>query len=317
MRWIVWTKGQVIALLMMLLGLTIGITALAVGGTPPEWQAVEAFAEENLFSANVVAENSQTAPEITEEVADSPQTLPELPADAAPTPTADRTLRVQVIRDTPVPAQGKSILIYHTHTWEAYAQVPEAPYEETEKWRSKDQQANVVAVGSALTASLRALGFTVVHDTTAFEPPNLSSAYTRSLAMLEERQARGESYDLYIDLHRDAYIKGAGIAQTVRIGGEDVARLMVLVGKGTGSSFAVKPDWEANYALAERITAELNRSCADLCRRISLKSGRFNQHIAPHCVLIECGNNMNTLEEVLRSVPYLAQAIASTLTEAP
>lgn len=317
MRWIVWTKGQVIALLMMLLGLTIGITALAVGGTPTALRTVAAYAEDNLFFSNVVGENEQDAPESTVEVEITPEPLPALAADAAPTPTADRTLRVQVIRDTPVPAQGKSILIYHTHTWEAYAQVPEAPYEETEKWRSKDQQANVVAVGAALTASLRALGFTVVHDTTAFEPPNLSSAYTRSLAMLEERQARGEAYDLYIDLHRDAYIKGAGIAQTVRIGGEDAARLMVLVGKGTGSSFAVKPDWEANYALAERITEGLNRSCADLCRRISLKSGRFNQHIAPHCVLIECGNNMNTLEEVLRSVPYLAQAIASALIDAP
>ena len=73
---------------------------------------------------------------------------------------------------------------------------------------------------------------------------------------------------------------------------------MMLIGKGTGDSFTVKPDWEANYALAERITEALNDIKEDFCRRISVKTGRFNQHVASNCVLIECGNNMNTLEEV-------------------
>ena len=81
-----------------------------------------------------------------------------------------------------------------------------------------DNRANVVAVGEALTASLRALGFQVVHDTTAFEPPKLSDAYTRSLSMLEARAAAGRrAVDLYIDLHRDAYVKNSGVAQTVTI----------------------------------------------------------------------------------------------------
>ena len=110
-------------------------------------------------------------------------------------------------------------------------------------------------------------------------------------------------------------MEGSGIAQTVNIGGEEVARLMMLIGKGTGDSFTVKPDWEANYALAERITEALNEIKEDFCRRISVKTGRFNQHVASNCVLIECGNNMNTLEEVLRSVPYLAQAIQQALEE--
>ena len=35
--------------------------------------------------------------------------------------------------------------------------------------------------------------------------------------------------------------------------------------------------------------------------------------IAPRCILIECGTNENTLEEVLCGIPYLAQAIAETL----
>lgn len=230
-------------------------------------------------------------------------------------PAPDRALRVEVIRDAPS-TEGNSprVLIYHTHTWEAYTQVDDARYEETETWRTKDNGANVVAVGAALANSLRALGCAVVHDSTAFEPPNLDTAYQRSLAMLEERTEKGERYDLYIDLHRDAISSQSTIKRTVNIGGMDVARFMVLVGKGTGSGFDVKPDWEANYAIAESITESLNAQCDSLARDIKVKTGRFNQHVAPQCVLIECGNNENTLQEVLAGIPYLAQAILDALS---
>ena len=225
----------------------------------------------------------------------------------------DRTFRMEVVRSKPEPSTTeKRILIYHSHTWEAYTQVEDALYVPTEKWRTMDNTANVVAVGKALAASLTAMGYTVVHDETAFEPPDLTNAYNRSLVMLEEREARGEKYDLYLDLHRDAFDSPSAIKQTVNIGGEEVARFMMLIGKGTGQTGAgydVKPDWEANYAVAEKLTAGLNGQCEQLCRDIKVKTGRFNQHVANACVLIECGNNHNTLEQVLRGVPYLAQAI--------
>lgn len=238
----------------------------------------------------------------------------------SPTPAAasalNTNLRVEVIRDTPqpTPAAGQRILIYHTHTWEAYTQVSDDRYEETEKWRTKDNAHNIVAVGAALANSLRALGYTVVHDTTAFEPPNLEDAYERSLAMLEQRQANGEVYDLYLDVHRDAISSQSTIKRTVSIGGEDVARFMVLVGKGSSSAYAQKPNWEANYEIAKLITSSLNKQCDMLARDIKLKTGRFNQHIADCCILLECGHNENTLEEVLCGVPYLAQAIADAMT---
>jgi len=188
-----------------------------------------------------------------------------------------------------------------------------ARYEETEKWRSKDNTVNMIAVGDALTAALEALGCEVVHDETAFEPPNLSTAYQRSLEMLEKRQEAGEQYDLYIDLHRDAVASASTIKRTVNVAGEDIARFMVLVGKGQG--YEVKPDWEANYAVAERLTRSLNGQVEGICRDIKVKTGRFNQHIAPCCVLIECGLNYNTLEQVLAGMPYLAQAVCDTLTQ--
>lgn len=236
---------------------------------------------------------------------------------ATPAPEEESVFQMEIIREAELPPAyvGKRVLIYHTHTYESYAQVESDRYQQTEKWRTTDSAYNVVAVGKALAANLRVLGMEVIHDTTAFEPPTLDDAYERSLAMLEERKAQGESYDLYIDLHRDAVASSSTIKRTVNIGGEDVARFMVLVGKGTTGGYAQKPNWEKNLLIAQRITDALNEQCDSLARNVKMKTGRFNQHIADACVLIECGMNTNTLAEVLSGVPYLAQAIATALNE--
>lgn len=216
------------------------------------------------------------------------------------------------VLDAPEPGR---VLIYHTHTYEAFEQTEER-YQETETWRTADEKHNMIRVGGELANLLRALGLDVTHDTTAFEPPVLSTAYTRSLDMLEKRLAAGEHYDLYIDLHRDAYAAGYGGGNTVSIGGTETAKLMLLIGKGegvTGQGYDVKPDWEANLAIAQAITDSLNSQAEGLCRDVHIKSGRFNQHIAPACILVEAGNNRNTLDEVLAAMPYLADAVAQAL----
>lgn len=205
------------------------------------------------------------------------------------------------------------VLIYHTHTWEAYEMTDAASYTPTETWRTMDERCNMVRVGEQLAQALTAQGFEVVHDTTAFEPPNLSSAYTRSLAMLEERLAAGEHYDYILDVHRDAYSGMWNGANGVVQDGEHMAYVMLLVGQGTGttgSGFDQRPDWPQNLALAEQITGELNVLVPGISREVKIKSGRFNQHVSTGALLIEVGNNMNTLEEALASCEVIAKSIA-------
>ncbi len=231
-------------------------------------------------------------------------------------PAETPAFSIEVIK-TEAP-QPKRVLIYHTHTYEAFEQAEGNRYQETERWRTADSAHNMIRVGEELTTLLRALGVEAVHDTTAFEPPVLSTAYTRSLAMLEKRIAAGETYDLYIDLHRDAYSASYGGGNTVSIGGADVAKLMLLIGKGegvTGQGYDVKPDWEKNLAIAQAITDDLNEQAEGICRDVHIKTGRFNQHVAPACVLVEAGNNKNTLKEVLAAMPYLADAVVKVLGE--
>ncbi len=273
---------------------TMAVLLLLPVAQKADWPARPVFAEDMSFTVEV-------AP------APSPEPTPE---------SEDTFLQVEVIRETepPSPWAGKRVLIYHTHTYEAYTQDPNDRYKETEKWRTEDAEHNVISVGRILTAQLRALGVEVVHDETAFEPPNMDDAYARSLAMLEDRAAMGETYDLYIDLHRDGIADTSTIRRTVNIGGEEVARFMVLIGKGTTGGYEDKPDWEANLQIAARITSSLNGQQDGLCRDVKVKTGRYNQHIAPRCVLIECGMNCNTLAQVVAGLPYLAQAIADALS---
>lgn len=253
------------------------------------------------------------APEATEKTAEvEPEDVPD---------QAD-TLRIQVLKDTPEPekeagARAPRVLIYHTHTWEAYEPTREGEYTPTERWRTKDEAHNVVRVGEVLAECLEEAGFWVVHERTAFEPPVLSTAYTRSLAMLEAYAQQGETFDYYIDLHRDAYSAGVYKENTVTgPDGQALARLMMLIGKGTGETggvgFDVKPDWEQNLLLANDLTERLNAQCEGLCGKVKIKTGRFNQHVSTNAILIEVGNNMNTLEEALASMPFLARALIAS-----
>ena len=213
-------------------------------------------------------------------------------------------------------ADKPRVLIYHTHTYEAFEQNPDDPYPECGKWRTQDSRYNIVRVGDALTKELEALGVEVVHDTTEHEPPKLGTAYLRSLKTLEGYAQRGEEFDMMIDLHRDAASSRNTNPSCVTANGTKYARLMVLIGNGEGSngnSFSIKPNWKENYKLAQAITEGLNAEIPGLCRDVMVKNGRYNQHMSESAVLIEVGHNKNTLEEAVNAAKPLAKVIAGLL----
>lgn len=213
--------------------------------------------------------------------------------------------------------ENPSILIYHTHTTEAYNPRGENPYTETDEWRTDDNSMNIVRVGEELARLLREeYGLNVLHDTTDHEPPKLGTAYVRSLETMEKYHEEYPSIDLFIDVHRDAYNLPEGETENddyVEINGEKVARAMFVVGTGegqTGAGFSEKPNYKENYALALSISEQLKEVDSRLARPIRVKTGRYNQHIPGRALLVEVGHNYNSLGEALRLIPYLAEAIA-------
>lgn len=221
--------------------------------------------------------------------------------------------RVEVIPDpsaSPVPADAKRILIYHTHTHEAYAQVEDDPYIALEAWRTLDTEHSVVHLGNLLAEELRGHGYIVVHDRTDHEQQDINSAYQRSLETL---RAYTEDFDLTIDLHRDAYAEG--LSPFLECDGERWAQLMLLVGRGDNRPEGERPDYEGNLYFAQKLTRSINVLQPGLCRNVTVKSGRYNQHIGRKAILVEVGHNLNTLEQAAASIPVLAEAIDEVLRE--
>lgn len=207
-----------------------------------------------------------------------------------------------------------TILIYHTHTTEAYYPSEANPYTASGAWRTKDNEKNVVAVGEALKTILETqYGFNVIHDTTDHEPPKLASAYDRSVVTMRRYHEQYPSIVLFLDLHRDAYSTDDAPTDYITINGVETARLMFVVGRG--DKYDEKPYFESDKKLAERISAYLASIDPKLARPVREKAGRYNQHVAPNCLLIEVGHNANTLEQALAAIPYLAEGIAVSFAE--
>jgi len=219
-----------------------------------------------------------------------------------------------------VGASGPQILIYHTHTLEAYRQIPSKEYVEAGAWRTEDFANSVVAVGEALAGELREYGFGVLHDTTNHEPPKLSTSYTRSLETMQQYANDYTTLSLYIDVHRDAYGDiESGSKDIVTINGEECARVMFVVGTGEGktsSGFGEKPNYESNYKLAHALTGELESMAKGFTRPIRVKSGRYNQHVSDMCLLIEVGHNANALVQAKNTAKYVALALSRIISPA-
>lgn len=229
----------------------------------------------------------------------------------ASNPSTGNPLQIEVIADKPHPtpfADTLRILIYHTHTHEAYEQVSNAPYTALEAWRTDDTEHSVVRVGALLRDELAKRGYFVMHDTTDHELNDINMAYVRALETLESYSM---TFDLVIDLHRDAYTEGLETALSDNE--NSYAQIMLLVGNGANFQGKDAPNYKNNLAFAQQLTSELNKCKNGIARNVTVKSGRYNQHIGKTSVLIEVGHNKNTLQEALNSVTFLADAIDHTL----
>lgn len=217
-----------------------------------------------------------------------------------------RELRPRMYELSHVP----TVLIYHTHATEAFLQTDDYTYEESAEWRTKDNEKNIVRVGEALKSELEALGFNVIHDTANVEPPEITSAYSRSLDVMKSY----EDVDIYIDVHRNAAEVGVS-GNTVDVGGKACAKMFFVVGTGVGTyegEYDIAPDWKANYILARSVQHNVSKHALGIMKPIRTKVGRHNQHMGL-CLLIEIGNNANTMQEAFNSVPYFAAALGEVI----
>ncbi len=205
---------------------------------------------------------------------------------------------------------GPKVLILHSHATESYTQTAQFSYHPSSAYRTLDTERNMVRVGQALKEALEQKGIGVIHDTTLHDYPSYNDAYIQSRETVQQWLAQYPSIHLVIDLHRDAAGDSAikQLSTATVIDSTETAQLMMVVGSNAGGR--QHPNWEANFALAAKLHAQLEKRFPGICRPISFRTERFNQDLSAGALLIEIGAAGDTLEEALAAVGFLAEGIS-------
>ena len=203
--------------------------------------------------------------------------------------------------------EAPAVLILHTHGSESY--VNTEGYVESSDYRTLDEAYNMISVGEHLAACLEAVGIRVIHDRTAYDYPSYSGSYNQARAALQRHLEENPSICLVLDVHRDAMADSSGqqLGYTCQTEAGTAAQLMLVAGTDAGG--LEFPNWQENLALAVKLQAVLKTECADICRPISLRTGRYNQDVFPNMLLVEVGAAGNTRQEALLAVEVLARGL--------
>ena len=203
----------------------------------------------------------------------------------------------------------KKILIYHTHSSESYTSSEKFKYTATGNFRTTDIKYNVVRVGTELTKYMEHYGYNVIHDTTIYDK-SYSASYDRSLSGVAKLLEKNEDTDILFDIHRDA-IGDSSYAPIVKIGEEEAAQLMFVIGSNGGGS--KHDNWNENLKLAIKIQKKANELYPGLFKPIVLRDSRYNQQLATGASIIEVGATGNTMEQCLASMKYLSKVLSEVL----
>ncbi len=209
------------------------------------------------------------------------------------------------------------VLIYHTHTSEAYKPSKAYNYTPTDVDRTIDPRYTVVRVGAELKNELESkYDIKSVHITTFHDYPEYTPAYSRSLKSARDAIAKHPSIKVIVDVHRDAFRmrnsiekQNARALSVLNIDGLDVAKILLVWGSDA-------PNCSETRKFAELLKNKIHAQHPGLCRGVlEKKTGQYNQQLSDYAVLAEIGSNSSTMEEALRAVPYFARALSEAIKE--
>ena len=214
-------------------------------------------------------------------------------------------LRMKTGNDQP------QILIYHTHSQEEF--IDSVP---------GDASTTIVGVGDYLTKILKEnYGYNVLHVTDTFDivdgKLDRNQAYNYAQERISQVLEENPSIEVIIDLHRD------GVADNQRlvteVDGKQTAKVMFFNGlsrtKQNGEiSYLPNPYIQDNLAFSLQMMLACEKYYPDFARTIYLRGYRYNLHLRPKTLLVECGAQTNTVEEEMNAMEPLADVLNKVLT---
>lgn len=215
-----------------------------------------------------------------------------------------------VIKDKSKP----TILVYHSHTTEAYSLVDSGFYIKSDS-RSKNVAKNMVRVGDELVRYLEQAGFVVIHDREIHDK-DYNSSYDSSRETVEKYLEEYPSIEITIDVHRDdiTYSNKTKVKPTIEINGKKAARMMLISGceYNRVKNF---PDWEYNLRFDLQVQSKVNQLYPQLMRPILFSERKYNMYETHNSFLLEIGTDANTLDEACYSARMFGKAFGELLNE--
>ena len=216
---------------------------------------------------------------------------------------AGQDLRIK--KDASVP----QILIYHTHSQEAFADSEEGNISDT-----------IVGMGNYLTELLEnKYGYNVIHNTSVFDMIDgvldRNTAYNLAETEISSILAANPTVEVVIDLHRDGL---DGEKLVTQIDGKQVAKIMFFNGlsrtaRNGNVDYLPNPYIEENLAFSFQLQIKAQEYYPGFTRHIYLQSLRYNLHLQPRALLIEAGSQLNTVEEEKNAMEPLADILDRVL----
>ena len=207
-----------------------------------------------------------------------------------------------------------TVLIYHSHTTEAYSLLDTGYYISSDA-RSNNSARNMVRVGDDLAAYLEKQGFNVIHDRTIHDK-DYTKSYDNSRATIEKYLEKYPSIEVTIDVHRDdiTYSNKTKVKPTAKIKGKKAARMMIISGceYNRVKNF---PDWEENLKFDLQVQNKVNELYPGLMRPILFSERKYNMYETHYSFLLEVGTDANTLDEACYSARLFGNALGQLLNE--
>ena len=206
--------------------------------------------------------------------------------------------------------EGPKVLIYHTHSQEAFADS-----------RKGEERDTIVGVGEYLAQLLNeTYQIPTLHHKGVYDlidgKLDRSRAYELALPEVEKILKENPSIEVVIDLHRDGVGDSTHLVE--EINGKPTAQIMFFNGmsrtKANGPiEYLKNPYIEDNLAFSLQMQLAAQKY-PGFTRRIYLKSYRYNMHVTPKTLLVEAGAQTNTVEEMRNAMEILAETLDTVLT---
>ena len=209
----------------------------------------------------------------------------------------------------PIKKGKKQILIYHTHGASEHFTDSSDKIEDS-----------IVGVGTELAKELEKKGYGVYHDMTRYDwidgKLERSLAYNAALDGIQKIRKENPDIKVMIDLHRDSVGKGKHTYTTIN--GKQSAIVMFFNGmsrnKSGPISYLANPNLQGNLAFSLQLKCKAMEYYDGFTKPIYLKGYRYNLHLESRSLLIELGNENNTVEEAKNAAAPLADVLDKVLS---